>query len=207
MSIMERDRVEVNGVHPAAVQRPAAPAKLRILETAYRLFYAEGIRTVGIDKLISESTVTKATFYKHYGSKDRLILEYISRRHTNAVNAFDSLVQRESDPQRVLGEIIEIIAAEVLSPNFRGCAFINAAIEFPDPSHPVRLIVSEHREWYVLRISSLLAELGHPLPGEGADEFILAREGAMTGGYASDPVAASTAFVRITARLLARLRN
>jgi AcrR family transcriptional regulator len=58
-----------------------APAKRRILETANTLFYDEGIRSVGIDRLISESGVTKATFYKHYGSKDRLIVEYISQRH------------------------------------------------------------------------------------------------------------------------------
>ena len=64
---------------------PLAPAKKRILDTADLLFYDEGIRAVGVDRLISASSVTKATFYKHYRSKDRLIAEYVDHRHRQAV--------------------------------------------------------------------------------------------------------------------------
>jgi len=77
---------------------PPAPAKIRILETANRLFYDEGIRSVGIDRLISESGVTKATFYKHYGSKDRLILDYVTARHQSFVAALNALVEATPDP-------------------------------------------------------------------------------------------------------------
>ena len=56
-----------------------APARERILDTAFRLFYARGIRAVGVDLLIAESGVAKATFYKHFGAKDDLVLAYLDR--------------------------------------------------------------------------------------------------------------------------------
>ncbi|MHC5796721.1 TetR/AcrR family transcriptional regulator [Lacisediminihabitans sp. FW035] len=179
-----------------------APAKRRILETANRLFYDEGIRSVGIDRLISESGVTKATFYKHYGSKDRLIVEYISQRHSLARESVDAVIRDTSEPKIALQALIDQTVADVVSPGFRGCAFINAATEFTDSRHAVRQIVSDHREWYVETLSDLLKELGHPLPGDGGDELMLARDGVMTGGYAGDPIAATTAYVRVVGRVL-----
>ena len=188
------------GTHHVSV----APAKRRILETANRLFYNEGIRAVGIDRLISESEVTKATFYKHYGSKDRLIVEYILQRHSLVRESVDALIREKNDPNLALREVIDQIVSEVVAPGFRGCAFINAAIEFTDSRHAVRQIVSDHREWFAETLSDLLRELGHPLPGDGGDEIVLARDGVMTGGYAGDPIAATTAFVRVVNRVLDR---
>lgn len=184
--------------HPNSV----APAKRRILETANRLFYLEGIRAVGIDRLISESVVTKATFYKHYGSKDRLIVEYISQRHSIMKESVDAAVRETETPRRALQWLIDQTITDVVSPGFRGCAFINAATEFTDSRHAVREIVSDHREWYAETLSDLLRELGHPLPGDGGDELVLARDGVMTGGYAGDPIAATTAYVRVVNRVL-----
>jgi AcrR family transcriptional regulator len=180
------------GTHHSSV----APAKRRILD--------EGIRSVGIDRLISESGVTKATFYKHYGSKDRLIVEYISQRHSLSREAVEEVIREKNDPKSALRALIDLTVADVVSPGFRGCAFTNAATEFTDSLHAVRQIVSDHREWYAETLSGLLRELGHPLPGDAGDELVLARDGVMTGGYAGDPVAATTAFVRIVNRVLDR---
>ena len=105
-----------------------APAKQRILETADKLFYDEGIRAVGIDRLISSSSVTKATFYKHYGSKDRLILEYIAYRHLQAAEVVDAAAQTTDDPEELLREIARIQARFISRSHFRGCPFLNAAI-------------------------------------------------------------------------------
>jgi AcrR family transcriptional regulator len=203
--------VPIVDTHPIGQRAPwaagshhtsVAPAKRRILETANRLFYDEGIRSVGIDRLISESGVTKATFYKHYGSKDRLIVEYISQRHSLARESVDAVIRESSEPRLALQALIDQTVADVVSPGFRGCAFINAATEFTDSRHGVRQIVSDHREWYAETLSDLLKELGHPLPGDGGDELVLARDGVMTGGYAGDPVAATTAYVRVVGRVL-----
>ena len=190
-----------------AIERPApaptlAPAKQRILDTADLLFYDEGIRAVGVDRLISASSVTKATFYKHYGSKDRLIGDYVQHRHRQAAVELAELLEQQSDPEAVLRALQEGISAWISSPDFRGCPFINAAAEFSDPTHPVRRSVVAHREWFVGSLEQLLRGIGHPLAGDAADDLVLARDGAMTGGYAGDPIAASTALARAFDRVI-----
>lgn len=181
---------------------PLAPAKKRILDTADLLFYDEGIRAVGVDRLISASSVTKATFYKHYRSKDRLIAEYVEHRHRQAVAELADLVDQQATAEAVLRTLQQSISTWISSPDFRGCPFINAAAEFSDPVHPVRRSVIAHREWFVGTLEQLLRGVGHPLAGEAADDLMLARDGAMTGGYAGDPIAASTALARAFDRVL-----
>jgi len=186
---------------------PSAPAKLRILETANQLFYGDGIRTVGVDRLISASSVTKATFYKHYGSKDRLITEYIDYRHRQVAEWLADLAAADDDPARMLAALQEAITTAISTPGFRGCPFINAAAEFPDAAHPVRRAVERHREWYVDVLEQLLRRVGHPMSGEAADDLMLARDGAMTGGYAGDPIASTTALNRAFGRVLSETRS
>jgi len=187
----------------SAPTAPHAPwAKNRILETANELFYGDGIRTVGVDRLISESSVTKATFYKHYGSKDRLIVQYVRHRDATMRARVEAVIEQNADPSSALRELMSQVSAEISSPGFRGCAFLNAASEYPDASHPVRLVVSEHRDWYTEVLATLLADMGHPLPGDAADELMLASDGAKGGGYAGDPIAATTALGRVVERVL-----
>lgn len=187
---------------PGAVL-PSAPAKLRILETANELFYDDGIRTVGVDRLISASSVTKATFYKHYGSKDRLIAEYIGFRHRLAVEWLADVVEGNDDPVRVLRAIQDSILGSITGLGFRGCPFLNAAAEFPDATHPVRRAVERHREWYLDVYEQLLRRMDHPMPGDAADDLMLARDGAMAGGYAGDPIASTAALSRAFDRVIA----
>ena len=193
------------------IERPArpavlAPAKQRILDTADLLFYDEGIRAVGVDRLISSSSVTKATFYKHYGSKDRLIGDYVDHRHRQSVDALADLVEQHVEAGAVLRALQLSIADQISSPDFRGCPFINAAAEFSDAMHPVRRSVVAHREWFVGVLEQLLRGVDHPLAGDAADDLMLARDGAMTGGYAGDPIAASTALARAFDRILSDAR-
>lgn len=189
------------------IERPArpavlAPAKQRILDTAGLLFYDEGIRAVGVDRLISASSVTKATFYKHYGSKDRLIGDYVTNRHRQGAEQLADLAEEHVEPEAVLRALQETISTQISSPEFRGCAFINAAAEFSDAMHPVRRSVVAHREWFVGVLEGLLRGIGHPLAGDAADDLVLARDGAMTGGFAGDPIAASTALARAFDRVI-----
>jgi AcrR family transcriptional regulator len=179
-----------------------APAKQRILDTADRLFYDEGIRAVGIDRLIAASTVTKATFYKHYGSKDRLIVEYVAYRHLQIAEVIDEAAQATDDPAELLRAIAQIQARFISAPGFRGCPFLNAAIEFTDAAHPVRRAVEQHREWFHEVVETLLRAMGHPLPGDAADDLTLARDGAMAGAYAGDAVAATAALLRMYDRVI-----
>jgi AcrR family transcriptional regulator len=185
---------------PTAQRAPGA--KIRILETADELFYGEGIRTVGIDRLISTSKVTKATFYKHFGSKDRLILMYIEARHAAEIARFESILEHSTGPEDALRTIVTETAGDIAAPDFRGDAFLNAATEFSEERHPVRSVVLRHREWLTGFFAEILQDLGHRMPGDAADDFILARDGAMSGGYAGDPIAASASLTRVTDQVI-----
>jgi AcrR family transcriptional regulator len=193
---------------PTSRRAPAnfSPAKQRILETADDLFYSVGIHTVGIDRLIKESKVTKATFYKHYRAKDNLILEYVKHRHDTDREEVEAIVADAASPAEALRALLGRILAKIERPGFRGCAFLNAAAEFPEPRHPVRVLVTSHRDWYSETVSELFRQAKHPLPGDAADDFVLASDGAMSGGYAGDPVAAAAALQRTADSILAAQR-
>ncbi|WP_346233981.1 TetR/AcrR family transcriptional regulator [Parafrigoribacterium mesophilum] len=193
---------------PTSRRAPAAfsPAKQRILDTADTLFYSIGIHTVGIDRLIKESQVTKATFYKHYRAKDNLILEYVKHRHETERAEVETIVADATSPAEALRALLDRLLAKIEDPGFRGCAFLNIAAEFPEPQHPVRVLVTAHRDWYSELVSELFRQAEHPLPGDAADDFVLASDGAMSGGYAGDPVATAAALQRMAERILAPQR-
>ncbi|KFF60446.1 TetR family transcriptional regulator [Cryobacterium sp. MLB-32] len=184
------------------VARPATHAKVRILATADRLFYAEGVHTVGVDRIISESKVTKATFYKYYRSKDALIVVYLEGRDRIARDFLASIDKRYDTPEQRLRGIVAEISTQVTRQGFHGCPFINAAAQFADPSHPVRQAVTTHREWYGAALEDLFRGMGHARPGDAADDFFLARDGAFAGANLGDPIGAHTALLRAVQRVL-----
>ena len=112
------------------------PARDRLLHTAHALFYRDGIRATGIDRVIAESGVTKVTFYRHFPSKNDLICAYLEYRHTGWMAWFGDALQRHAhalpagtDRTRALAPAL----AEWLgSEHFRGCAFINSVSELGD---------------------------------------------------------------------------
>ena len=198
----------VTVTEPSSAPTQRAPwAKNKILETANELFYGDGIRTVGVDRLISESAVTKATFYKHYGSKDRLIVQYVKFRDKATRDRVHTVIDGNPTPEVALRGLMTQVSDEIAAPDFRGCAFLNAASEYPDPNHPVRLVVAEHRDWYTGVLTEQLAAMGHPMPGDAADELMLACDGARGGGYAGDPIAATTALSRVVDRVLSEAKK
>lgn len=121
-------------------------ARLRLLETADRLFYAEGVRNVGIDKIIAEAGVAKMTLYSHFPSKDDLIVAVLQYREEKVLAFFTEAVERHG--QRAKDKLPAFFAALkewFESPGFRGCAFQNAAVELADPAHPGTRFVRDHK--------------------------------------------------------------
>ncbi len=188
--------------HPPVPSRPDPPAKVRILEAATTLFAAEGIQAVGVDRLIQKSSVTKATFYKHYGSKSRLINDYLSAASSTALAALDARISRHDNGREALAAIADEVRDVLNGEHFRGSLFVNAAAEFPDPRDPARRIIADHHEAIAERFTRLLRQIEHPLPGEAADELMLAYVGAHVWGHVGDPIGASVAFRRTVQRVI-----
>lgn len=181
-----------------------APAKRRILETVLELFRAEGIRSVGVDRIIAASNVTKATFYKHYRSKDNLVLSYLDAVQQEVRETVQSLTAAAEDGAAAIRAIARHYGVEISDPGYPGCPFHVAAVEFGEPEHPVRLRVAVHRDWLTEQFELLLRGIGHPSPGDAADELLLAFDGAFSGGRAGDAIAASAALERAVERVLAQ---
>jgi AcrR family transcriptional regulator len=183
-------------------RRAESPARRRILDTAGALFYAEGIHTVGIDRVIAEAGVAKATFYHHFPSKDELVRAYLQEQsdHLQATT-----VPRGDTPQERILSVFDDLGDLICGPGFRGCAFVNAAAEYPDPGHPVRRVVAEHRTWFHGLLRGLLTEAGRP-PAEAdrtATMLVMLRDGLVIAGDLDDPAATRALAREAVTRLLA----
>jgi AcrR family transcriptional regulator len=182
---------------------PRGPvAKGRIMDVADRLFYRDGIHATGIDRLISEAPTTKATFYKHFGSKDAVILAYVNGRAARAAESYQDAISNEVDGIGQVHALVGLVCAEISQPAYRGSAMSNAAVEFPKASHPVRVAVSAHRDWVTDFMYDVFERAGSKHPGDDADQFLLAVDGAQCGSYAGDAIASRTAFVRTVAAIV-----
>jgi AcrR family transcriptional regulator len=171
----------------------AASVLIRLLGAASRLFYAEGINSVGIERLIKEGEVTLATFYRRFPSKIDLVVAYLRGAHeriaARAAEQAEKLQGRE-----LVRAIGDEVSSEIRQAAFRGCAFLNAASEFEDPRHPVRQVVAEHRRWCSRLLRRAFEDAGHQLPANAARHFVMLRDGAMSAAYLDTPTTAARTF-------------
>ncbi|MET9551471.1 TetR/AcrR family transcriptional regulator [Streptomyces sp. NPDC006645] len=180
----------------AGTGRRVSEARERLLRTAGRLFYAEGIHTVGVDRLVAESKVTNATFYRHFRGKDELAVAYIGSVDQAIRTQLDTLTATDVPTDAVLRGIGASLVEQIRSPGYRGCAFLNAAAEFPDPDHPVHRAVVRHRDWFLRTITGLFAEITTDQAEHAGRHFVMLRDGAMSAGYLGDPVLAGETLLR-----------
>ncbi len=131
---------------PFSVNAPLA-ARERILHTAHDLFYRDGIRATGIDLIIKQAGVTKVTFYRHYPSKDALILAFLDYRHRRWISWFtETLQQNISLGLRFPAALAVTLQAWFVHEDFRGCAFINSSLEYADALPEVLEISVAHKK-------------------------------------------------------------
>ena len=124
----------------------SSPARQRILDTADRLFYQEGCRAVGIDRIVAEAGVAKMTLYSHFASKDDLILAVLQQREAQVLQFFASATARHARREKdAVGAFFAALKEWFESPGFRGCAFQNAAVELADPTHAGAHFVRDHK--------------------------------------------------------------
>ncbi|MGW4914260.1 TetR/AcrR family transcriptional regulator [Streptomyces sp. NPDC004270] len=176
--------------------RRVSEARERLLRIAGQLFYAEGIHTVGVDRLVAESKVTNATFYRHFRSKEDLAVAYIEGVDQSIRTQIDSLTAADVPTDGILRGIGVSLVEQIRSPGYRGCAFLNAAAEFPDPDHPVHRAVVQHRAWFLQTITGLFAEIAAAEAEHAGRHFVMLRDGAMSAGYLGDPVLAGETLLR-----------
>ncbi|QVL32706.1 TetR/AcrR family transcriptional regulator [Telmatocola sphagniphila] len=151
--------------------KPSSETRQRILETADRLFYQDGIRMVGIDRIIADAEVAKMSLYKHFPSKDDLILAVLKYREEKILEFFTAAMERHG--KRTKDKLRAFFAALkdfFESPGFRGCAFQNAAVELADPAHAGTKFVKDHKR----RFQEFLAGLVEESVGKGAAKVALA---------------------------------
>ncbi|GLV85354.1 TetR family transcriptional regulator [Streptomyces lavendulae subsp. lavendulae] len=168
------------------------------------MFYAEGIHATPVDRVIEEAGVTRATFYRHFPGKESLVLAYVERRDAEVRTAAAEAAETIDTPLDLLHALVAGVAAEICRPGFRGCLFLNAAAEYPDPGNPVRVAVAGHRAWLRELLADVLSRTGHPEPPAGAALLLMLRDGAMAAGYLESPEAAR---VRLTEAVSTLIRE
>lgn len=134
-------------------------ARQRLVETAERLFYAEGIHAVGIDRIIAEAGVAKMTLYNHFASKDELILAVLQYREEQFGNSLSKSMDRHvSKGMNRLDAFFAALKDWFKSSGFRGCSFINASVELADASHPASQFSSAHKVKFRELIEEIITE-------------------------------------------------
>ena len=190
---------------PDAVVSPTrrtSQARERILRTADRLFYNEGIHAVGIQRIVTESSVTRVTLYRHFPSKDDLVSAYLDRRAAYDHDQVDAIIDANpDDPRRALTELATALTRDDFAAVQRGCPFINASAEFTG-SHPARRHAREIRRWVTGRLEELLRRLEHRDPRTTAEQLMMVRTGAVVSGALDQNSALSHDFLDCWNRLI-----
>lgn len=180
--------------------QPDQDARTRVLECAYRLFYRHGLRATGIDRIIAESGVAKASFYRHFPTKQALVEAYLDLRHARWMGWLESRLSAAPDARAWLAALPDALDDWFRAPGFRGCAFINGHAEAGTEA-PAMTVT--HKRELAARIARACAEAGLAPSDEVAADLLLAIEGAIVRAQMEGADAARTPLLRAFARVLA----
>ncbi|WP_336647586.1 TetR/AcrR family transcriptional regulator [Microbacterium sp. MMO-10] len=180
-------------------------ARQRLLDAATDLFYREGIHSVGVDRIIEEAGVTRATMYKQFAGKEGLVLAYLQGEDEGLRGLFAQATQASDDPDVLLDLVVDGIALDIRDRHTRGCPFINAAAEYPDEG-PVRDLIAAHREWFRETLRQLAEDARLRDPEAVAASLVLLRDAALVGGYLDGQDRVAPAFSRTARDLIAAHR-
>lgn len=164
-------------------------ARDAVLTAASSLFTSRGIRAVSADRIMAEAGVSKVTFYRHFPSKDDLVVAYLEAE----LLRLKSLVGRAGVDSAQVSKVFE---QQMCQPGFRGCPFMNAAAEYPDPDHPVREVVARFRAWMMGEFAQWASKQGAADPDEAAATIMMLRDGALVEGFVSGEPARAAAAMR-----------
>jgi AcrR family transcriptional regulator len=168
----------MSAASPQAPARPKKPsARERLLAAADELFYAEGVHTVGIDRIIERAGVAKASLYSCFGSKDELVRAYLEGRHSIRRGRLLAGLERYDDPRDRLLGVFDVLAELAGAAGFRGCAFYNASAESA-PGGAVEEVSLANRAWTRGLFTELARDAGARDPIGLAEQLMILYDGA-----------------------------
>jgi AcrR family transcriptional regulator len=153
----------------------------KVLTTASRLFYANGVRAVGVEWIVAESGVAKTSLYRHFQTKDDLVGAFLEREDREFWQQWEQVAGAAlGDPTSELMDLLDWIGKRVSRDGYRGCPQINVAAEFADQAHPARTIRRHHKAEMLKRLRDIVGRIGAKRADEIAMQLALLIDGAFT---------------------------
>lgn len=179
---------------------PTTTARDRLIDTAISLFNRYGFHATGVDRIVAVARVAKKTLYAHFPSKEDLILAALSRKRAAFADKFlPQILASTTDPRERLLAMFELAKSWFADPEFFGCIFVNAAVEYSEPSHPINSCAREFKNMLRTFVREQAVAGGAADPDILADQIALLFEGATTVAQVqARPDAATTAKVIAT---------
>jgi AcrR family transcriptional regulator len=174
---------------------PTQAARQRILDTAYELFSQRGVHDVGIDELIERAGVAKATLYRHFPSKDKLVLAFLDQREQRWTHEWveSEARRRGATPEQQLLAIFDLFDEWFHCDDFEGCSFVNVLLEVGNLDHPVGRASADHLENIRTVVRTLAQEAGFRDPAAFALSWHLLMKGSIVQAAEGDHDAAKRA--------------
>jgi AcrR family transcriptional regulator len=163
------------------------PTRQKLVEAAIRRFYRDGFRSVGIDQVLADVGISKTAFYKHFQSKDDLMLAALEMQNCWLQDTFRTMI-REHGGSTAIGQLraaLDVVDLIIDSDDFQGCIFVNAAMEFPLPHEPAHVAASENKQAIENILHGLAVDAGANDPRALAQELCLIMEGAYVTRHVS----------------------
>jgi len=185
----------------------SSDVRRRILDTASKLFYERGVRAVGVDLVVAESGVAKASLYRHFRTKDDLIVAFLEREDAQFWAQWDEVAARHADdPLAEIEAHMRWIGKRLARANYRGCPQINVAAEFAEADHPSRGVSRAHMQAMRRRLAELARRFGAARPSELAAQLGVLVNGAFVSASMLSPEEATRVLLGSARALLAASR-
>ncbi|MEK6234937.1 MAG: TetR/AcrR family transcriptional regulator [Planctomycetales bacterium] len=156
------------------------PTRQRLFEAARRRFYRDGFRGVGIDQILSDVGISKTAFYKHFESKEDLMVAVLKTQNQWLQNKFRDMIRERGGPTALgqLFALMDVVDFVIESDDYQGCIFVNASMEFPLLHEPAHVLAAENKQAIEDIVHALAAEAGAAEPRALAQELCLIMDGA-----------------------------
>ncbi|WP_460875113.1 TetR/AcrR family transcriptional regulator [Rhodanobacter koreensis] len=183
---------------PVRSRKAAGPepgdVRERILECASTLFYRQGVRAVGVDLVVEQAGVAKTSLYRHFRTKDDLVVAFLEREDVDFWATWDGVAARHAnDPTGELAAHMRWIGERLSRSNYRGCPQINVAAEFPEQEHPARQVARAHMHGLRSRLGTIARRLDVKHPDVLAAQLAL----LINGAFVSSELLATDDAIRI----------